>query len=55
MSRYVAFLDLDKAYTMFDKEGLWKVKRMRGVNGKLLLVVTSFYSHGKSCVGGQID
>ena len=50
---FVAFMDLEKAYDRIDREGMWKVLKMYGIEGKLLEAIKSFYDGSKACV--QID
>ena len=36
---YVAYVDLEKAYDRVDREAMWRVLGMCGINGQLLKVV----------------
>jgi len=56
-SLYAAFMDLEKAYDRIDRDGLWRVLDMYGVNGKLLNGIKSFYFGSKAClrVNGTIS
>src|SRR5277367_2527837 len=47
---YAAFMDLEKAYDRIDREGLWQVLRMYGVESKLLNGIKSFYDGSRACV-----
>ena len=38
-----AFMDLEKAYDMIDRHGMWQMLRLYGVDGKLLKALQSFY------------
>ena len=39
---FCVFMDLEKAYDMIDRQGIWQMLRMYGVGGKLLKAVQSF-------------
>ncbi len=45
-----AFMDLEKAYDRIDREGLWTVLRLYGLDGRLLKGVKSFYKNSRACV-----
>ena len=45
-----AFMDLEKAYDTFDRRGMWQMKRVYGVGGKLLKAVQSFNVESWACV-----
>ena len=47
---YWAFMDLEKAYDRVDREALWKVMGMYGVEGRLLRAVKSLYVNSRACV-----
>ena len=49
-SLHVAYIDLEKAYDRVDREAMWRVLEMYGVNGRLLQAVKSFYVESKACV-----
>ncbi len=53
---YVAFMDLEKAFGRTDREALWSVLKLYGVDGQLLKGIQAFY-RGKCmcmCEGGRI-
>ena len=45
-----AFMNLEKAYYMIDRHGIWQMLRVYGVEGKLLKAVPSFYVDSRACV-----
>ena len=47
---YFAFMDLEKAYDRVDRDAMWNVLRLYGVDGKLLSAVKSLYVGSKACV-----
>ena len=47
---FVVLMDLEKTYDRVDRERLWKVIRMYGVDGKLLRAVKSMYEDAKATV-----
>ena len=47
---YVAYMDLEKAYDRIDREAMWHVLSIYGINGKLLKAVQSFYERSEACV-----
>ena len=49
------FMDLEKAYYMIVRHGMWQILRVYGVVGKLLKEVQSFYVDSKVCVSVGID
>ena len=49
------FMDLEKAYDMIDRHGIWQMLRMYGVGGKLLKAVQSFCKENTSCVRVEND
>ena len=49
-SLYVAYIDLEKAYDRVDREAMWRVLGMYGINGQLLKAVQSLYEKSEACV-----
>ena len=49
-SLYAAYMDLEKAYDRIDRDAMWCVLHMYGVNGKLLNAVQSLYERSEACV-----
>ena len=49
-SLFVAYMDLEKAYDKIDRDAMWRVLSMYGINGKLLKVVGSLYERSEACV-----
>ena len=52
----MGFMDLEKEYNRVNKESLWQVLRMYGVDGKLLNGITSMYVNSLPCItvkGGE--
>ena len=47
---YFAFMDLEKAYDRVDRDALWNVLRLYGIDGKLLGAVKSLYDGSEACV-----
>ena len=47
---YAAFMDLEKAYDRVDREGMWRVLRIYGVDGELLRAVKSMYEGARAAV-----
>ena len=47
---YVAYVDLEKAYDRVDREAMWRVLGMYGINGQLLKAVQSLYEKSEACV-----
>ena len=47
---YVAYMDLEKAYDRVDRNAMWRVLEMYGINGNLLRAVKSFYDGSDACV-----
>ena len=43
-------MDLEKAYDTIDRHGMWKMRRVNGVGGKLLKAVHSFYIDSRACI-----
>ena len=43
-------MDLEKAYDRIDRDAMWCVLHMYGVNGKLLKAVQSLYERSEACV-----
>ena len=46
----VAYMELEKAYDRIDRETMWRVLGMYGINGQLLKVVQSLYEKSEACV-----
>ena len=44
------FLDLEKAYDRVDRDAMWNVLRLYGIDGRLLRGVRSLYVGSKACV-----
>ena len=49
-SLYVAYMDLEKAYDRIDREAMWRVLGMYGINGQLMKAVQSLYEKSEACV-----
>ena len=49
-SLYVAYMDLEKVYDRVDREAMWRVLGMYGINGQLLKAVQSLYEKSGACV-----
>ena len=49
-SLYVAYMDLEKAYDRIDREAMWRVLSMYGVNDDLIRGIRSFYEGSEACV-----
>ena len=49
-SLYVAYMDLEKAYDRVDREAMWQVLGMYGINGSLLNCIKSLYEQSEACV-----
>ena len=47
---YAAFMDLEKAYDRVDRQGMWRVLRIYGVDGILLRAVKSMYEGARAAV-----
>ena len=47
---FVAYIDLEKAYDRIDRDAMWRVLSMYGINEKLLKVVQSLYERSEACV-----
>ena len=45
-----AFMDLEKAYDRIDRDAMWKILRIYGVGGRLLVAIQSFYVNSRACV-----
>ena len=45
-----AFMDLEQAYDIINRHGMWKMLRVYGVGGKLLDAMLSFYVDSRACV-----
>ena len=48
-----AFMDLEKAYDRLDREALWSVLQLHGVEGSLLKAVKGFYVGSRVCDGRE--
>ena len=46
----VAYVDLEKVYDKVDREAMWRVLSMYGINGQLLKAVQSLYEKSEACV-----
>ena len=44
------FIDLEMAYAMINRYGMWQLLRLYGVGGKLLKAVQSFCKDSRACV-----
>ena len=49
-SLHVAYMNLEKAHDRVDREAMWRVLGMYGINGQLLKVVQSLYEKSEACV-----
>ena len=47
---YVAYLNLEKVHDRADKEAMWRVLGMYGINGQFLKAVQSLYEKSEACV-----
>ena len=47
-------MDLENAYDMIDRHGMWQMLRVYGVGGKLLEAVQSFYVDSRAASGWEI-
>ena len=47
---YVAYIDLEKVYDKFDREAMWPVLGVYGINDQLFKAVQSLYEKTKVCV-----
>ena len=47
-SLYVAYMDLEKVYDQVDRNAMWRVLNMYGVNGMLMNVIRSFYAENEA-------
>ena len=45
-----ALVDLEKAYDTIYRHGMWQIRRVYRVGGKLLKAVQSFYVDSRACV-----
>ncbi len=52
---YAAFMDLEKAYNRVDREALWSVLKLYGVDGQLLKGIQASHIEANACVrvGGR--
>ena len=46
----VAYMDLEKAFVRVDRQVMWRVLVMYGINGQLLKAVQSVYEKSEACV-----
>ena len=49
-SLYVACMDFEKTYDRVDRDAMWRVFGMYGINGQLLKAVQSLYEKSEACV-----
>jgi len=47
---YVAYMDLEKAYDRVDRDAMWRVLGMYGINGDLLKAIQSLYAESEARV-----
>ncbi len=47
---YAAFMDLEKAYSMVDREAIWSVLKIYGVGGQLLKGIQALYREANARV-----
>ena len=47
---FCVFMDLEKAYDMSDRHGIWQMLRMYEVGGKVLKAVQSLCKENSTCV-----
>ncbi|MEL7302024.1 MAG: reverse transcriptase family protein, partial [Pseudomonadota bacterium] len=47
---YVAYMDLEKAYDRIDRDAMWRVLQMYGINGNLLRAIQSLYADSEGSV-----
>ena len=47
---FVAYMDLEKAYDRIDRDAMWRVLRMYGINGNLLRAIQSLYAESEARV-----
>ncbi|MEL7520935.1 MAG: reverse transcriptase family protein, partial [Cyanobacteria bacterium J06553_1] len=47
---YVAYMDLEKAYDRIDRDAMWGVLQMYGINGNLLRAIQSLYADSEGSV-----
>ena len=47
---HVAYMDLEKAYDSADRDAMWRVLGVYGINGQFLKAVQSLYEKSESCV-----
>ena len=48
-------MDLEKACDTIDQHGIWQMRRVYGIGGKLLKAVQSFYVDSMACVRVRND
>ena len=49
-SLYVAYINLEKAFDRVDREAMWRVLGMYGINGQLLKAMQNLYEKSEACV-----
>ena len=49
-SLHVTYKDLEKVYDRVDRDAMWKVLRMYGINGNLLSAIQSLYEESEAMV-----
>merc|ERR1711872_852032 len=47
---YIAYMDLEKAYDRIDRDAMWRILSMYGINGQLLKALQSLYIGSEACV-----
>ena len=47
---YVAYMDLEEVYDRIDRNAMWRVLEMYGINDNLLRAIKSFYNGSDACV-----
>ena len=50
---YMAFMDLEKAYDIIDRNALWQVLKIYGVGINLLKALQIFYCESRAFVTGE--
>ena len=46
----LSYMDLEKAYDKVEREAMWRVLGMYGINGQLLKAAQSLYEKSEACV-----
>ena len=49
-SLFVTYMDLEKLYDRVERNAMWRVLNMYGVNGMLVNAIRSFYAESETCV-----